>query len=195
MAEKLGRKYEEMNFVTTHLGGGITVCAHQRGDIVDTLIDAFSPERTGTLPMIAFTQACYSGKYTLNEMTKLQMGRGGLVAYLGTNDALEVENRALAGDEKAKLYYDAMIYQVAREMGAMAAVLKGEVDRVVITGEIARSRYLTAELAKNVRFIAPVEVVPGAFEMEALVGGVLRIARGEERAKDYDREIELDTRR
>ena len=183
-----GGDYSDYNFVVAHLGGGITVCAHERGRIVDCIINAYSPERSGALPMIAFTKACFSGKYTLEEMMKKQMGQGGLVAYLGTSDIQEVERRIEAGDSSAELYFEGMIYQIAKDIGAMAAAMSGAVDCVVLTGEIARSRRLTDSLARRVRFIAPVELVPGTYEMEALTLGTLRILRGQEAARDYDTE-------
>ena len=184
----LGGAYGDFNFVVAHLGGGITVCAHEKGKIIDCIINAYSPERSGALPMIAFTKACFSGKYTLDEMMKKQMGRGGLMAYLGTSDIQEIERRISAGDAEAEFYFEGMVYQIAKDIGAMAATMNGEVDRVVLTGEIARSRRLTESLTKRVRFIAPVEIVPGTYEMEALTLGVLRIITGQEAARDYDTE-------
>ena len=184
----MGGAYGDFNFVVAHLGGGITVCAHEKGKIIDCIINAYSPERSGALPMIAFTKACFSGKYTLDEMMKKQMGRGGLMAYLGTSDIQEIERRISAGDAEAEFYFEGMVYQIAKDIGAMAATMNGEVDRVVLTGEIARSRRLTESLTKRVRFIAPVEIVPGTYEMEALTLGVLRILTGQEAARDYDTE-------
>ena len=188
IAEKLGGRYEDYNFIICHLGGGITVNAHAKGKIIDSHINAFSPERAGALPMVAFTQKCFSGQWDYNAAFKRQMGGGGLVAYLGTSDVQEVERRIDAGDAKADFYFDAMIYQIAKDIGGMATVMDGQVDRIILTGEIARSRRLTERLAKRVRFIAPVETVPGAVEMQALVAGALRMLRGEEAVKDYDTE-------
>lgn len=188
VAEKMGGRFEDYNFVISHLGGGITVNAYQKGKIIDSMIDAFSPQRAGALPMVAFTQGCFSGKWTYDEIFKRQMGGGGLVAYLGTSDILEIERRIESGDEKAKFYFEAMIYQIAKDIGAVATTMNGKVDRVILTGEIAHSTRLTDGLKERVAFIAPVEVVPGTFEMEALVAGVLRILRGEEAPRDYDTE-------
>ncbi|GHU63762.1 putative butyrate kinase [Clostridia bacterium] len=188
VAGKLGGRYEDYNFIICHLGGGITVNAHEKGKIIDSHINAFSPERAGALPMIGFTKKCYSGEWTFSECTKRQMGGGGLVAYLGTSDMLEVERRIESGDQEAEFYFGAMIYQIAKDIGGMATVMNGQVDRIILTGEIARSKLLTDGLSERVRFIAPVEIVPGAVEMEALVAGTLRILRGEEEAKDYDNE-------
>lgn len=188
IAEQLGGKYEDYNFIICHLGGGITVNAHAKGKIIDSHINAFSPERSGALPMVAFTKKCFSGEWDYNTAFKRQMGGGGLVAYLGTNDVQEVVRRIQAGDQKAQLYFDAMIYQIAKDIGGMATVMNGEVDRIILTGEIARSELLVERLSARVKFIAPVEVVPGAVEMDALAAGALRMLRGEECVKDYDTE-------
>jgi len=134
-AKSILRKYEELNLIVVHLGGGITVGAHKKGRVVDVNqgLDGdgpFSPERTGTLPVGDLARLCYSGKYTLQQVEKMIKGEGGLVAYLGTNSAYDIEQRAAAGDKKAKLIYDAMAYQVAKEVGAMGAVLKYEIDGI-----------------------------------------------------------------
>ena len=188
VAGKLGGRYEDYNFIICHLGGGITVNAHAKGKIIDSHINAFSPERAGALPMVAFTQKCFSGEWDYNKAFKRQMGGGGLVAYLGTSDVQEVERRIDAGDAQADFYFDAMIYQIAKDIGGMATVMDGQVDRIILTGEIARSQRLTERLARRVQFIAPVETVPGAVEMQALVAGTLRMLRGEEAVRDYDTE-------
>lgn len=188
IAGQLGGRYEDYNFIICHLGGGITVNAHEKGRIIDSHINAFSPERAGALPMIAFTKKCFSGEWDYDAAFKRQMGGGGLVAYLGTSDIQEVERRIDAGDEKADFYFTAMIYQIAKDIGGMATVMNGQVDRVILTGEIARSARLVERLRARVEFIAPVEVVPGAVEMQALVDGTLRMLRGEEPVRDYDTE-------
>ena len=188
VAEKLGGKYADYNFIICHLGGGITVNAHAKGKIIDSHINAFSPERAGALPMVAFTKKCFSGDWDYDTAFKRQMGGGGLVAYLGTSDVQEVERRIDAGDKDADFYFDAMIYQIAKDIGGMATVMNGEVDRVILTGEIARSQRLVERLRRRVEFIAPVEVVPGAVEMDALVAGALRMLRGQEEIRDYDTE-------
>ena len=138
--------------------------------------------------MIAFTKKCFSGEWDYDAAFKRQMGGGGLVAYLGTSDIQEVERRIDAGDEKADFYFNAMIYQIAKDIGGMATVMNGQVDRVILTGEIARSARLVERLKARVEFIAPVEVGPGAVEMQALVDGTLRMLRGEELVRDYDTE-------
>ena len=188
VAEKLGGKYADYNFIICHLGGGITVNAHAKGKIIDSHINAFSPERAGALPMVAFTKKCFSGDWDYDTAFKRQMGGGGLVAYLGTSDVQEVERRIDAGDKDADFFFDAMIYQIAKDIGGMATVMNGQVDRVILTGEIARSQRLVERLRRRVEFIAPVEVVPGAVEMDALVAGALRMLRGQEEIRDYDTE-------
>lgn len=188
VAEKLGGKYSDYNFIICHLGGGITVNAHAKGKIIDSHINAFSPERAGALPMVAFTKKCFSGDWDYDTAFKRQMGGGGLVAYLGTSDVQEVERRIDAGDKDADFYFDAMIYQIAKDIGGMATVMNGQVDRVILTGEIARSQRLVERLRRRVEFIAPVEVIPGAVEMDALVAGALRMLRGQEEIRNYDTE-------
>jgi butyrate kinase len=145
----------------------------------------FSPERTGGLPLQPFITLCFSGKFTESEIRKMVMGKGGLVAYLGTNDAGEVEKRIKNGDIYAKEVYEAMAYQIAKEIGAMATVLKGNVDAIVLTGGLANSKMLVNWISERVSFIAPVIVIPGEDEMRALALGVLRVLRGEEKAKEY----------
>lgn len=188
-SEKIGKKYEEANFIIAHLGGGISVCPVKGGKIIDAN-DAssdgpFSPERTGGLPLQPFITLCFSGKYNEQEIRKLVMGKGGLVAYLGTNDANEVEKRINEGDAYAREVYEAMAYQIAKEIGAMATVLKGDVDAIVLTGGLANSKMLVDWIIERVSFIAPVLVFPGEDEMKALALGALRVLRGEEKAKEY----------
>ncbi|MHB1005098.1 MAG: butyrate kinase [Chloroflexota bacterium] len=188
-AGDLGRDYADLNLVVVHLGGGISVTAHRRGRMVDVNNAAqagpFSPERTGTLPLQAFADLCFSGRYTLREIKRLVMGNGGLVAHLRTNDTLEVERMIAAGDAHALLIYEAMAYTVAKEIGAMATVLAGDVDAIVLTGGIAHSQMLVGWIEQRVKFIAKVRVYPGEFEMLALAQGTLRVLRGEEEAKTY----------
>lgn len=189
VAREMGRKYEEVNLVLAHLGSGISVSPHRRGRMVDVnnaLNEGpFSPERTGGLPAAELVRLCYSGKYTADQMMAKVIGSGGMFAYLGTKDMQEAVARAEAGDDQAALVLDAMAYQVAKEIGAMAAVLAGEVDRVVLTGGMAYARYLTDRIIRRVKFIAPVVVVPGEEELPSLAQGALRVLRGEEEAKNY----------
>lgn len=189
-AAELGRRYDEVNLVVVHMGGGISVSPHRRGRMVDVnqALDGtgpFSPERAGGLPIGDVIRMCYSGKYTYREMMQKIVGRGGLVAHLGTNDAREVERRIAQGDAHAKLVYEAMAYQIAKEIGAMATVLKGNVDAIVLTGGLAHSRMLMDWIRERVEWIAPILIYPGQDEMLAMVQGVLRVLRGEEEAKEY----------
>lgn len=186
VAEKLGKRYEEMNFVVAHLGGGCSTSAHCKGRIVDLNADdegTFSPERPGRVPCSSLVDLCYSGRYTYKEAKKLMRGQGGLVAYLGTNSAVEVEKRIAAGDAQAKAVYEAMAYQISKDIAAMAAAMSFEVDRIILTGGIAHSEMLTGMIARRVGKVAPVEIVAGSFEMEALAAGIRRVIHGEEPAK------------
>ena len=189
-AREINKKYEDLRLIVIHLGGGISVGAHIDGKVVDVnnALDGdgpFSPERSGGLPVHALVRLCYSGKYEYNEMKKFITGKGGIVAYLNTNSAAEVEDRAVAGDEKAREVYEAMAYQIAKETGAMATVCNGKVDTVLITGGIARSRILVDWITERVSFIAPVKVYPGEDEMEALSESVYYAKLGEIEIKEY----------
>ena len=171
-----------------HLGGGISIGLHKRGVIADIMTDeegTFSPERAGGLPSIGWARVCCSGDYTFEELSAMVRGKGGLTAYLGTNDVREVEAKVRAGDKKAALIYEAMIYQTAKCIGGLAAAADGEIDGVVLTGGIANSELLVEKLRRKVRFIAPVAVIPGEFEMEALAAGITRVLKGEEKARVY----------
>ena len=188
-ALELGKPYENSSFVIAHLGGGISVAPVKGGKIVDAN-DAssdgpFSPERTGGLPLQQFITLCYSGKYEEKEMRALVMGKGGLKAYLNSNSATEVEERAKSGDVKATEVLDAMVYQIAKEIGAMATVLSGRLDAIVFTGGMASSETLVSSVRERVSFLARILVCPGEDEMLALAEGALRVLRGEEQAKEY----------
>jgi butyrate kinase len=182
-------KEEELNMIVAHMGGGISVAAIKGGRIVDVnnanQMGPFSPERTGSLPSMKVVEMCYSGKYTFDEMKKKIVGMGGLVAHLGTNDAREVVKRIEAGDKKAKLVFEAMAYQIAKEIGRMAAVLKGDVKTIILTGGLAYSKPLIEIIIDMVGFIAPITLYPGGDEMEALRDGALRVLRGQETPKIY----------
>ncbi|MBQ7551560.1 MAG: butyrate kinase [Bacteroidales bacterium] len=172
-AAAIGKRYEDLNLIVAHMGGGISVGAHRKGKVVDVnqALDGegpFSPERSGTLPMNQVIKACFSGKYTYEDMKKMMVGKGGTYSYLGTNDAYEVEKRAKAGDEKADLLERAMAYQVAKSIGANAAVLQGKVDAILITGGIAHGKPIVDHIKSYVSWIAPVAVYPGEDEMESL---------------------------
>jgi len=195
-ARDLGRPYPELNLVVAHLGGGISVTAHRRGRMLDVnqALDGggpFSPERSGGLPVgdvvrMCFGVAPYEGLgLTYEQMFKKLAGQGGMVAHLGTNSAVEVERRIEAGDAHARLIYEAMAYQIAKEIGAMATVLCGDVDAVVITGGVAHSEMLVDWVRQRVQWIAPLLVYPGEDEMLALALGALRVLRGEEPVRHY----------
>ena len=145
----------------------------------------FSTKRTGGLPLQDFITLCFSGQQAEADVRRMVMGAGGLVAYLGTNDASQVEQRIKQGDSQAEEVYQAMSYQIAKEIGAMATVLSGQVDAIVLTGGLSKSEMLTEWVSERVLFMAPVVVIPGEYEMEALALGVLRVLRGEEEAKEY----------
>lgn len=184
-------KYEELNLIVAHLGGGISVGAHRKGRVIDVANalngeGPFSPERAGGLPVGDLIKLCFSGKYTQDQIKKMITGQGGIVSYLGTNDAREVEKRINQGDDYAKLIYYAMAYQVAKEIGACSAVLKGQVDGIIITGGIAYDKVFTNWLKEMVSYIAEVIIYPGEDELEALAQGGLRVLRQEELPKHYN---------
>lgn len=189
-AKSQGKKYEDMNLIVVHLGGGISVGAHQKGKVIEVAnaLDGespFSPERSGGLPVGELVRLCYSGKYTYEEMRKKLVGKGGLVSYLNTNSAMEVCERIENGDEYAKLVYYAMAYQTAKEVGSCAVALKGKVDGILLTGGIAHDKMFTGWIEEMVSFIADVYVYPGEDELTALAEGGLRVLKGEEEAKEY----------
>lgn len=180
--------YEKINVVVAHMGGGISLSAHKKGVIVDSIGDddgPMSPERSGAAPLLEVLKLCYSGKYSYDEMKKKVRGKGGMAAYLGTTDARKVEQMVEDGDETAKLIYDTIAYQVAKGIGQMTVALKGDVQGIVLTGGIAYSKMLTAKINEYVKFIKPVTVLPGENEMEALALGGLRIMKGEEKAQKF----------
>jgi butyrate kinase len=193
-AENLGKPLRDVNLIVAHLGGGISVCALRGGRMVDVSnalsAGPFAPERAGALPTLELVAMCYSGKHTEGEMKKKLVGRGGLVAYLGTNDTREAVQRAAAGDSEAGLVLDAMIYQIAKEIGAMATVLEGRVDAIVLTGGLAHSAFVTDRIRERVAFLGDVILLPGEDELRALALGALRVLRGEEKARDYPEAID-----
>jgi butyrate kinase len=189
-AKAIQKPYEELNLIVVHLGGGITIGAHKKGRVIDVNqgLDGegpFTPERSGTLPVGALIKLCFSGKYTRDEVLRMNKGGGGLVAHLGTNDAAEVEKMVEAGDLKAKIIYDAMAYQVAKYIGEMYVVLKCEVDAILITGGIAYDKNFVSFIQDHVSKIAPVHVYPGEDEMRALAMNGLLLIKGELQPKDY----------
>lgn len=189
-AEKIGTQYEKLNLIVAHLGGGISIGAHLQGKVIDVnnALDGegpFTPERSGTLPAGALVDLCFSGKMTKAEIRKIIKGEGGLVALLGSNDALAAENRALAGDQKAIDVLDAMSYNVGKSIGAMAAVLKGKVDAILITGGMAYSPIMVKYMEEMVKFIAPVVIYPGEDEMKALAQNGVRVLEGKVTPRVY----------
>lgn len=193
VARKYGKQYQDMNFVVAHLGGGISLSVHEKGQIVDIMADdegPFSPERAGRVPCNSLIELCYSGKYDKKTMHRKLRGNGGLKDYLNTVDAREVQKMIDQGDEQAKLIFEAMAYQISKGIGDMATVVEGKVDAIVITGGIAYSKLLTDWIKNRVAFIAPVEIMPGENEMESLALGTLRVLMGTEAAKVYEETIE-----
>jgi len=188
-ATEAGLRYDHSSFIVAHLGGGISVAPVRNGRIIDVNDAAsdgpFSPERSGGLPLQPFITLCCSGKHTETELRRMVMGNGGLVAYLGTNSLPEVERRIASGGEQAKETFQAMAYQIAKEIGAMATVLSGRLDGVVLTGGMARSAMLTTWIEERVMSLGPVKVYPGDDEMKALADGALRVLRGEEQELEY----------
>ena len=189
-AKKINKPYEELNLIIAHLGGGISVGAHKHGKVIDVNNalngeGPFSPERSGTLPAQQLVNVCFSGKYTQKEIGRMINGKGGLVGHLNTNNAIELDQKADEGDEKYALIRDAMAYQIAKTIGEMAVVLKGEVDNILITGGIAYSKYIVNYIREMVNFIAPVEVYPGEDEMAALALNGLMVFKGELKIKNY----------
>ncbi len=195
VADEKGVKLEDLNLIVAHLGGGISIVPMKHGKIIDANnaneMGPMSPERTGGLPVGDLIKLCYSGKFNDKEMKVKIRGKGGLVAYLGTNDAREVLKKIEAGDKEAKLVFEAMGYQIAKEIGACASVLHGKVDAVVLTGGVAYSKFLTDYIEEHVSFIAPVIIKPGEDEMKALNEGYLRVSSGEEKALIYENEVAL----
>ena len=182
----LGKNYRDCNFIVAHLGGGITLSAHRKGRLVDLVSDdegTFSPERAGAVPIKDVIRLCYSRDEA--SVRAMFRGKGGLYSYLGTSDAQEVERRAVTGDVRAALVYEAMAYQVSKGLGALATVLEGKVDAIILTGGIAYSALFTGWVRRRVEFIAPVRIYPGENELESLALGALRVLRGEEKAHEY----------
>ncbi len=187
-AREQGRRYEDLRLIVAHLGSGITVSAHRGGRMVDNNTPEegpMGPDRTGSLPVRALIKQCFAGKWNEKQLDRMVFGEGGLFAYLGTRDLREVERRMDAGDELAARVYEAMAYQIAKEAGAMAAVLEGRVDALLLTGGMAYSERLVGRLRARMEWIAPITVYPGEDEMRALAEGVFRVLDGEEQAKVF----------
>lgn len=187
-AENLGKEYKNCNFVVAHLGGGISISAHNKGRICDLIADdcgTFSPERAGSIPLVQMVDLCYSGKFTNKEMQKKIRGNGGLKALLNTSDAREVEKMIKNGDKNAEKIYYAMAYQIAKGISQLAVVFKGNLDGIILTGGVAYSEMLTNWIKEYVNFLAPVYVLKGENELESLAFGALRILKEEEEAILY----------
>jgi butyrate kinase len=183
-AREYGKAYESLRLIVAHLGSGISVSAHESGRMVDVTNSreegAFSTERAGSVPAMQLASLCFAGKYTFPQVEALLFRDGGLYSYLGTKDLGEVERRIRSGDTLAKTVFEAMVYQIGKEIGSMAAVLRGNVDALLFTGGMANSEQLVAALSAYTKWIAPIKVYPGEDELRALSEGVLRVLRGEE---------------
>ena len=195
-ALKLGRKYEDCRFIVAHMGGGISVGTHEKGKVIDVnnALDGdgpFSPERSGSLPNSSIVDLSRSGDLTRKEVIGRMVGKGGLVSYLGTNDGQAVDSMIDDGNKEAELIFEAMAYQIAKEIGSASAVLRGKVDAVILSGGLAYSPRLTNWIKERIGFIAPVIMFPGEGEMEAMAASGLRLLRGEEDYNDYGEAISV----
>lgn len=191
VSAELGKRYDEVNLIVVHLGGGISVGAHKKGKVIDVnnALDGdgpFSPERAGAVPTSDLVKMCFSGEYSKEQILKMLTGGGGLTAHLGTTNAVEIEKRIADGDQKAAEVYEAMAYQIAKEIGACATVLEGEVDAIALTGSLVYSKVLLDSLLRKTSFIAPVHVNPGENEMEALADAAMRYFNNEEELSVYN---------
>ncbi|MFI3303824.1 MAG: butyrate kinase [Rikenellaceae bacterium] len=189
-AKSVGKRYEDMNLIVAHMGGGISVSVHKKGRVVDTTnalsgAGSFSPERAGRVEPLTLVEVCFSGKYTQEEISKMLIGKGGLVAHLGYNSMYDAVCAANDGDAKAKSVVDAFCYNVAKDVGAMSTVLCGEVDAILITGGIAFSEFIVKWITERVQWISEVVPYPGEDELGALVSGVIDVMEGETEVQTY----------
>lgn len=189
-ANSVGKRYSELNLIVVHMGGGVSIGAHKNGRVVDVnnALDGegpFSPERSGTLPTGQLIEACFCGNFTEEELRRMVNGEGGMVAYLNTNSMKEIIDFAEEGDEECRFYIDAFVYQVAKAVGEMATVLKGEVDAILLTGGIAHSKLIIDLLKESIQFISKVEVYPGEDEMASMVMNAQLMLSGELMPKKY----------
>lgn len=188
-ATELNRNYDALNFVVAHLGGGISICAIKHGRIIDVnnAVEEgpFSPERSGTVPASSLARLCFNGQLPYETVKKRIVGKGGLNGLLGISDLREIENKIRQGDRHAELVVNAMAYQIFKEIGAMAAVLKGRVDGIILTGGVAHAQRVVERIKEHVDFLGRIFVYPGEMEMEALASGVTRVLKGEEKVKSY----------
>lgn len=189
-AKQIGKKYEDLNLIVAHMGGGVSIGCHHNGRVIEVnnALDGegpMSPERTGTVQSKAFAKLIIDEKWTMEQVLPIIAGKGGVLAHLGTTDIRDVEKMIAEGNEKAKIIFDAMIYQIARYIGGASVVVKGKVDQIILTGGIAYSKELTRQLTEYTDFIAPVTIMPGEDELQALAEGAMRVLTGEEEAKSY----------
>lgn len=189
-AKEVGKQYEDMNLIVVHMGGGISIGAHSHGRVIDVnnALDGegpLSPERAGTLPAGALVDLCFSGEYDKKEVKRMVCGKGGMVAHLGTNDGRVAEDAALAGDEKARLVNEAMIYGVAKSVGEMFVVLRCQVDAILVTGGMAHSKYLMDMLSSYIDRLAPIKIYPGEDELGALAENAYNVLTGIYEVKTY----------
>ncbi len=188
-AKENGKRYEDLNLVIAHIGGGVSCAAHSKGKAIDVNnalgFGPFSPERSGTLPSAILAKLCFSGKYTEDEILKMCNGKGGVVAHLGTNSGIEVEKMIDNGDKHAELVWNAMGYNIAKEIGALATVMHGKVDGIILTGGITYSKSFAKYIADMVEYIAPVTIYPGEDELPALAQHGIMVLNGEEEVKVY----------
>ncbi|MFA5638103.1 MAG: butyrate kinase [Anaerovoracaceae bacterium] len=195
-ASRKGKRYEDMSFLIAHIGGGVSISAHDKGKIVDVITDdagPFSPERSGSVPLLYIVDMCYSGNYSKKELLKELRGNGGLKAHLGTHDCREIEDRIAKGDERAKAVYEAFAYQIAKGLGELSVTIDGKIDNIILTGGVSKSKMLTDLITKRVEFLGPVIILPGENELPSLALGGLRVLRKEEAVKEYiDRPAETE---
>lgn len=194
-AKETCKKYNELNLIVAHLGGGITISIHEKGKMVDIVSDdegPFSPERSGRVPCKKLINACFCGNYTHKDMLRMIRGKGGIVSYLDTVDVREVEKMISKGNKEAKIVHDTMAYQISKAIGELATVVKGKVDCIILTGGIAYSNLITSNIKERVEFISKVKIFPGENELDALALGILRVLRNEEVAREYTEEILAD---
>ena len=190
-AKNIGRKYESLNLIVCHLGGGISVGLHVKGKVIDVNNalggdGPFSPERTGTIPTYPLVELCFSNGHTEQDIKKMLVGKGGLVSYLHTSDGIEIENRIKNGDQEAAFYFHAMAYRVVKEIGSLYFVTSGQIDDILITGGLAYNEIFINDLRSYIDPIKKIIVYPGENEMLALAEGVLRVLENEEELHIYD---------
>ncbi len=190
-ASHVDKEYEKLNLIVAHFGGGITIGIHKKGEVVDVNdglsgSGPFTPNRSGGLPSFELIKMCFSGKYSYKDIKNKLISNGGVIAYLGSNNMTEIENKIKNGDQRAELIYKAMIYQVAKEIGALSTVVGGKIDAILLTGGIAYSDYFTNEIKEKVNFIAPVKIYPGEEELLALAAGVYRVLMKKEEVCHYN---------